>query len=968
MNPLPTDYSFFKYPDDARTNVERIAHQVPDSHLLFLNRLFSEIQQHPVPDEVLGRFERLTGSAVNKSSFYKMLCSYPPIIARLVRLFSCSRFLGEIIIRDFQYTYFLVSPELYCPATDRNTLRQAIESVTRNSSYSIHRKMDALRGVKRLEILKIGIRDYILNDPFETTARSISILADELIQAVINSHYDLLREKYGEPHSPFAVVALGKLGGLELNYSSDIDLMFVYAEEGATSKDHREISYHEFFNQLCTDSIASIARDSSEGLLYRVDARLRPDGDSGPLARSVPSFLHYYESRGQLWERQMLIKARIVAGDLPFGNHFLEQLTPFIYPKTLFESPLSEIARMKWRIEEEKLTGAYLDIKIHSGGIRDIEFIVQALQLINGGRCLSVRTGTTLMGIRALFENGFLNADENELLSQAYIFYRTIEHLLQIEENTQTHSLSGDESELEKIAFLLAFKSTEVFRHQLENHFTNVRIIYDAIFQTVRDATHTDDLSALLISEAVTTKIEKRIRSLGFESGEVVSRAVKALALGYFPKMYSNSTRKLMSELLPALMQCCVETPNPDHTLANFERIVSHHPFIDIVYRTLMDQPSALKILVRLASFSNFFTHVLCEKPSSIDYLLSHYETWQARAEYDPGHDWKDHKNLYIFKNMEWIKLACQADVKSDETILRQLTQLADHILRYVFEEFFSGQPVALIGLGKLGGMELSYKSDLDIVLVCRDGSDVDAMIAQGKAFLNKIAQITPSGKLYDIDARLRPEGSQAPLVVTESRYREYLQTRAMFWERQALIKARPVCGDAELAYRIIGFFQSDIYEKPFTAHEIDAITAIRERQIAEKFKAAENRATDIKFSRGALLDIEYLVQALQMKYHVKNANTLDAIRCLEADNRITDKQQHLLHENYLFLRKLEKYNYLAFERKSHKIPNDEKQLAFLAKFCKLESGTHLLERLSSVKEQNESIFFTLMRESSHGN
>ncbi len=965
MSPFSTDFSFFDNPENARSDYDRITQGIPDSHLAFIGRLFSEISRNPSPDEILNRFERLTRSTVNKSSFYKMLCDFPPIIARLIRLLSCSHFLSTTLIRDFQYTYFLISPDLYCPPMDENMLQKNLQVISENPSYSISRKMDALRTVKRREILKIGIRDYLLDEPFEATGLAISILADACIQTLSALHYRAFVEKFGPPSTPFTIIALGKLGGNELNYSSDVDLIFVYRDEEVINKDDKEISHHEFFNQLCAAIISSVARDSREGMLYRVDTRLRPDGDAGPLARSISSYLHYYESRGQLWERQMLIKARPIAGDMDFGKQFLERLVPFIYPKTFFESPLNEIARMKWRMEEQRIESGRLNIKISSGGIRDIEFVVQALQLINGGRCLSIRTGTTLTAIQKLFESGFLNANEKETLTNAYIFYRKIEHLLQIEENIQTHSLTGTDRESKKIAMVLDFKSPEDFHASLSRHLEKVRIIFDAVFQQAPELTDAGNVFPLLSAETLNVKIEGTFHALGFASAETARRAVRALAFGHFPKMYSNVTQKNFSELMPALLREASATPDPDHTLMNFERLVANHPFIDGLYKTLAGRTDALHAMVYLASFSNFFTHILCEKPSTTDHLLLHYPDWQTAAAYDPRTDWDIHTNIHVFKKIQWIKLVCQEQWRSEAEIFKNLTQLADWILQTIFKLHFPRDGVAVIGLGKFGGNELGYKSDLDVIFVCRDSSDIDDAIVRAKLFLNDVAQTTPDGTLYDIDARLRPEGKQSPLVVTASRCRDYFENRAMFWERQSLIKARWVCGDEGLGKDVIQFFRKAVFEKPMTADEIRSVTAMRDRQIAEKIRTPGDAAHDIKFSRGAILDIEYPVQAMQIKYNIQLTSTLEAISALAAAGKID--QDKALTDNYLFLRRIEKYNYLAFERKSNKIPNDEKQLAFLAKFCKLQSGFHLLERLSSVKQQNESLYFTLMRAVSNG-
>lgn len=955
-------------------NLAKITENIPEADTVFLPRLQYELKHNPVPDEIFNSFEHLTASVINKVSFYKMLCDFPPIIARLVKIFTSSRFLSDLIIRDFQYTYFLIRPDIDCKPLDINPLRKSIRAIMNNGTYSVTRKLDQLRILKRRELLKIGIRDYILDDPLEATMRAISTLADELIKAVLELFSDSLTEKYSSPTSDFAVIALGKLGGGELNYSSDIDLMFVYSEEGLIHYDEREISCHEFYNQLCAAIISAMVNTTREGQLYRVDARLRPDGDSGPLARCSSSFIHYYESRGQLWERQMLIKARIVAGSTDFGQKFLAQLSPFIYPKTFFSSPLKEIAKMKWRIEEQKSTDK-LNIKICAGGIRDIEFILQALQLINGGRISEIQTGNTLSGLAKLFDNGIISNEENKLLVESYVFYRKIEHILQIADDRQTHSMSGERKQFTKIAFLLNYNNAEEFIRKLDSHLESVRKIYNAVFEISDSVSLPGDTAQFFASETLNQALQIRLTQHGFDSPRHAHRIIRLLNFGQFPKLHAVTTQDLFLQLLPNLLAGVQQTPVPDHTIMNFERIVSAYPFPDILYRTFLHQPKFLELTLDLSSYSHSIINVLSESPLYVDYLITHYQDWLQDGEYLPALEFSGYNNMHDFKKMEFLKLALRYsnEKKHNGQLCEDISRLADFILNKIFfESFDESDHVALIGLGKLGGRELSYKSDLDVVFVSENSSDVDDLIAKAKDFLRRIMEITPRGRLYEIDARLRPEGKQAPLVVTVSRYESYFESRAMFWERQALVKSRFICGAATVKEKVSRLFRKIVYEKDFTTNEIHSIINMRLRQTKEKIKTVSDSIHDLKFSRGGLLDIEYAIQAYQMKFgkshhSLQGENTLQTLRVLQDLSLISGDDAQVLHQNYSFLRELEVFNYLVFERKSNKLPNDEKQLAFLSKFCKLNKDNRLLERLSHVKKQNELLFSKLMRELEYG-
>ncbi|MBX7153017.1 hypothetical protein K1X84_15420, partial [bacterium] len=580
--------SLCKDPVIAERNLARIAQNVEPEYLHFLDRLEFELRSQPEPDRILNYFERLSTSVINKSTFYKMLCDFPPIVARLCKLFEASPFLSEIIIRDFQFTYFLLSPELHCKKTDPAVLRKDVAVISNNKQYSLNRKFEALRILRRRSLLMIGIRDYILNAPLEETVASISMLADHLIHAVYELCHQSLEEKYGKPACAGAVVGLGKLGGNELNYSSDIDLIFVYREEGQTSGAAYSCTHHEFFNQLAEMTARVLSQKTQEGQLYRVDTRLRPDGDAGPIARSVASYFAYYESRGQLWERQMLIKARPIAADVEFGLHFINQLRPFVYPATFFQSPLKEIARMKWRIEEQKQTDDALNIKICPGGIRDIEFIVQALQLLNGGRLADIRGGNTLQSIDKLLRHNLISEHESSLLRQSYIFYRKIEHLLQIEHDRQTHTLSRENTDLERMAHILEFKSRTNFVEVLENTLRSVRSVYDNFFKN-QQAESADPLATLFDSEKLEAGENHYLKTAGFEMPETAFRTLKNLAFGHFPKMYGNTTREIFLKLSKPLLQAAAATPNPMHTLVNFERVVANYPAIESLYKLLLD-------------------------------------------------------------------------------------------------------------------------------------------------------------------------------------------------------------------------------------------------------------------------------------------------------------------------------------------------------------------------------------------
>ena len=405
------------------------------------SRVFTTaLRASPDPDMALANFLRFLEVTVSSASLFTDLLQYPLLLDVLMTVFGNSRYFSDILVRDPSlFRWLTASPVLHEPVT-RRPLDDEIERVL-SAFVTPERRLDAIRRMFRRELLRIGVQDTLALADLRPITGQLSLLADAVIAAVVRIAFDQVTEKlHTIPQTGFAVIGLGKLGGNELNYSSDVDLLFVYGEEG-TCPDGGP-SFHEFFNALGERIVQHLTRSSKHGHLFRVDMRLRPESGAGPLARSLESHLLYYEARGELWERQMLLKARPVAGDLSLGRQFIASLEPFVYPRSFLEHPAESVARIKARIETS--IGDAANVKLMAGGIRDIEFIVQTLQLLNAGRNPSLRSGNTLQGLELLAGAGMLTPQEAKDLGQAYIFYRTLEHRLQTMHNTQTHTLPKD--------------------------------------------------------------------------------------------------------------------------------------------------------------------------------------------------------------------------------------------------------------------------------------------------------------------------------------------------------------------------------------------------------------------------------------------------------------------------------------------------------------------------------------------
>lgn len=953
MKDIPWDCSEFDNPSVARAILAELAHDISDDSLSFIPRLVAGAVRTPLPDDILNKIHRLSKSVISRPSLFRLFGDYPPVVDRLVRLFSTSHYLSEIIIRDSEMTSLLINPDTSCRPTSLDWLAGEFKRILDNPVDNPARKLDRMRVTKRRELLRIGIRDYLLDETFDRVLEQISILADATIQAVLSLNEDVLAARHGRPASPFVVIALGKLGGNELNYSSDVDLIFVYDQEGTVGR----ITHHEFFNDLAGMAIASLSTSTREGLLYRADARLRPDGQAGPLARSQTSMMRYYENRGQLWERQMLIKARPVAGDVSFGEKFLSQLQPFVYPRTFLTSPLDEIARMKWRIEDHRRHDVF-NVKTSPGGIRDIEFIVQALQLLHGGPRRELRTPNTLDALIRLRDAGLLTAAEYDTLRDAYVWYRQVEHLLQIDQDLQTHTISDTPAQWRRLAMLTGFQEPRVFQDVFARTRVKVREFYDAFF-FAKDTKEHGDLMGLLGTETISKEQSLTLERMGFQMPDQAHRALRSLHAGEFPHLNSNSERSAFENLAGKLMDDIRTMPDPDHTISNLARILSPQRFKDQFYQSLLEKDILRRVLVHFSALSPSVTNILCDRPSFLGFVESHMPDWAVdrpatqNAALEIG-DW------YALKDMTFLKLLIKDTLGFiDQDQLHQaLTELAQEILKGIFDEVFSPDDrVAVIAMGKLGGRELSFRSDLDVIFVCDNGRAVDSLIAKAKDFLNLICRITPSGKLYDIDARLRPEGKQAPLVVTIDRYRSYYATRAMTWEIQALIKARLLLGHEKTSKIAMELLEDILWGVPWKPSQTQEIADMRRRQAMEKAPRLDDVSFEYKYVTGGLLDIEYAVQALQLTHRVASPTTLTALTRLHEKGIVRRDSFETLAHNYRFLREIEKWNFLLFEKRTARLPSDEKQLAFLARFCKLRSTEHLMSSLSNAKNQNRTFF-----------
>jgi glutamate-ammonia-ligase adenylyltransferase len=612
----------FREPEDGLRALDRLARPTELLAPLPINMLVA-LARTSDPDRGLRNLERLI-EVGGSNALYARLESEPDMGLQVATVLSHSQFLADILVRNPEYLRWLfgstgsVRNSLSC-----NEFRSLFKQTIRTASGREER-LDAVRKVHRRELLRIGAGEILDAKPVSKSCAELASLADAVLELACVDAINALSGRFGKPldvqgrPAHFCVICLGKQGGQELNFSSDIDLLFVFDEEGQTAPGRSKRSIHnsEFFHRVGEQLIDDLTITTTEGFLYRVDMRLRPEGSTGPLVRSLRSYWIHYEGQGQLWERQMLLKARRGAGSHEVWRRFKAMITPFVFPLEFDVGPLQEISRIKQRIEREVVDpgGAPVNLKLAPGGIRDIEFVVQALQLVNGREVPKVRSHGTLPAIRLLEAAKLLETDEAQRLSHSYEILRRIENLLQIEEGRSTHDLPSDKS---WIARLMGSMSATEFELELEHLFATVRKIYDDVFH--QDRNPKDDLEWLLNSEERVSDAYEFLEHRGFTEPAAARQLLAELAAG----SSTQSARTTLADLLPQLLASLSKLPEPDGGLRRFRRIVAAYGAPGILYGVMRDQDKLLWLLSTVCGSSAYLADMIEHDPSLVDALIA---------------------------------------------------------------------------------------------------------------------------------------------------------------------------------------------------------------------------------------------------------------------------------------------------------------------------------------------------------
>ncbi|MEW6601977.1 MAG: bifunctional [glutamate--ammonia ligase]-adenylyl-L-tyrosine phosphorylase/[glutamate--ammonia-ligase] adenylyltransferase [Nitrospirota bacterium] len=839
---------------------------------------------------------------------------YLPVVARL---FSASRFLAN---------YCISRPdELLSAIKERKKeitgklLRATAEKELPPPSpgdADVNNMMSALRLFKKRYLLRITLRDISGETDVRTSMDELTALAEILISTALQWAIMHNLNRYGTPEkSTICLIALGKLGGEELNYSSDVDLLAVYEnEEGQTSGTltpsgslSNRISNHEFYCKTIELFNKLLSTQTEDGIAYRVDLRLRPQGQKGDIALPLAAYRTYYESWGRTWERMMLIRARPVAGDPELGRQFIETIRPFVWRESIAYSEIEEIKGLKKKIDS---TFARDDIKRGYGGIREAEFFIQTFQLLFGGANISLRTYRILNAIQALKWMKKVPEDELTILWDNYLYLRRVEHYLQMKEDLQTHALPASDEDRDILAREMGFPSKDGFLQNLQVRRMQVKSMYNSLLGTQED-THSEALN--LIEGDL--KDYELAGYLSFRRVKEPERCVASLRniRDHMRLFRTMQERSIAREVIPKLLELALRAENPDRAVAGLESLLSPYEIKTAHLTAFNEQRELMTGVMKILSMSPYLTRVFLSNHYYLDFLIEEWSisktlrNMEVKLRRLAGGEEEISLRLARYRRFEEVRqgMFFLLNILKIQDLFKGLSQVAEAIIKEVIDN--SGRSdLSVIALGKLGAREMTFGSDLDIVFA---SESLGAMSAAEKT-IRTLTSYTGLGQLYSVDTRLRPDGSKGVLVNNIEGYRNYYLKKAHHWEIQALLKARPVGGNQALARSFISMAKDVILQR---GHEVtrDEITAMRAKIIKEL--AGEPARTDIKLAPGGVEEIEFYVQFLQLNHarefpDILVQNTLVAISRLAKKGIIGRTQRDVLYNTYGYYRRLQTF------------------------------------------------------------
>ena len=966
------------------------------------------------PDMALNNLDRFIGAARNPLSLATLFERDREALPILLQIFSTSQFLSDLLITDSE-AYDLLRITEGQPVKREVLVDELCSEVTALNEE--HTVMTALRRRKRRETLRIAYGDIIRGQRLEIVAGQISHLADAIVEAAVRFARTALEKKRGVPRKPngersrFVVLSMGKLGGVELNYSSDIDLIFLYEADGATDGLRSQANV-EFFDRLARDVIKLLTEPTELGAAYRVDLRLRPEGQHGPMVPSLESALHYYDVSGRTWERQAFVKARPAAGDLEFGAEFLRQLEPWVYRRYLSRADITGIKALKRRIEQHvKNEGADLrNVKTGHGGIRDIEFTIQFLQLLSGGDLPQLRTGNTLEAIAKLEIDGCLTRQERSILEENYSFLRKIEHRLQIMFDLQTHLLPTSKQELRRLAIRMGYNDVPpgsalgTFTADYQQKTVLNRKILDHLLHDAfgEEDSPEPEVDLVLDPAPEPPQIAAVMGRYPFHDVKGAYQNLMTLSQERIRFLSTRRCRHFLASIAPRLLPAIAATPDPDQTLVSLSKVSDSLGGKGVLWELFSFNPPSLHLYVELCASSPYLSSILTSNPGMIDELMDSLvldklpkrETLEANLE-DLARGAEDlDLILHSFKNAQVLRVGVR-DILGKEDIVATCAALADiaevclrKITRHEFGKLSAklGEPMIPVGeragqpsefivlaMGKFGGCEINYHSDLDMVFLYEaDGGTFHARRSRrsgetttnqhffselGQRVIKSGSQLGPHGRLYEIDPRLRPTGKSGALATSLAEFQRYFaEGSGQLWERQALCKARVVYGSPRAAAAAMQTVAECAFHPPWQREYADEIRRMRQRM------EQTAKPNNLKRGPGGLVDVEFVAQMLQLKHgdehpQVCQPATLDALAALHEIGALSREDLEYFGTSYRVLLAMVSRLRLMNTTARHDLPEDHDEQVKLARLLEYPDREKLLIDCEKLTHDNRTRF-----------
>ena len=1004
----------------AATNLQSIAHSGMTTEQVaeICDQLQSITPQISDCDMALNNLERFATASRSRLALGALFQRDPTALPILMTIFSTSQYLADLLIRDTEsYDYLrLTEGQLY----SRDVLvEELVDAVSRASDPM--QAMQILRRFKRRETLRISFGDLIVEQRIAQVTEQISFVAEAIVSAAMRFAAQQLEPKLGQPllqdgqPCRHVVFALGKLGGCELNYSSDIDLIFMYQRDGETTKGK---SNRQYFERLTRETVKLLSEVTSMGAAYRVDLRLRPEGSRGPICCSQNSFLQYYDLQGRTWERQALIKARSIAGHLELGEETLGKLQNWIYRPILNRFDIASIKSLKRQIEKRAVVSGdeYTNVKTGFGGIRDIEFSIQFLQLLHGGNIKSVRNHNTLQAIQLLGQEGCLNQQEAQQLENNYEWLRKVEHRLQIMFDLQTHTLPEESEELAKTAIRMGYRDNDevsalvqfradlveitTVNNQILNHLLHDTFPGQEDSQTSGAALPLNAVDLILQPGIEEQDIDQLLSPYRFRNCQKAADLIQSLARETSRFLSSRRCRHFFAGVVTELLEKISQTPDPDATLVALTGVADAIGGKGALWELFNYNPPSLELFVRLCASSDYLSTIIRRNPGMIDELVDSLSLEELptmkwlRANVDELVSGTTDVGpiFHSFKSVQHLRTGIRDilgrdDIRETHRALSDIAEVCvNEIARIEFDKLAAGQVAThsetfqelannsfvILAMGKLGGREPNYHSDLDVIfLYDADESESLWLNTSPQHFYSELAtRITkvishrgPFGQLYEIDSRLRPSGKSGSLAVSLAELGRYFAVGGdgHLWERLALCKARPVFGKDELRERAMRIVHAAISDANWDKEAVSEIGGMRLRM-------QENaRSANLKRGIGGTVDVEFIIQLLQAKHALRHpellvTGTVDAATQLIKADILDAETGNYLVESYRFLRGVEARLRLMNLTARHELPGELnlERLAYLLRTTSLE----LASQVSNYRERNRELFLRYFEKS----